>query len=254
MQVKTDAQKRYLKKKVAKRKILVAARKRSTPKSKSTQSGDVEDGEEEEVEEEAPVDQSASAMQVDEPSEDVSAAPEPEAEASEESKEARKIRRRLEKEAKKPVRVKDVDMNAPGEGIINENQKELLKKAKKAMSAAKKPTKSGPADADADDDQVPAVASSSRSRSGSPLVPEGTLPSFPLPVGPAKPDAALLSAQGLPSALKDAVLIDEGLRTRIDDLRIQRSRKGKEKEREDLDETLKKKLREAGVEEFFAGE
>lgn len=240
--VKTEAQKRYLKKKLTKRKVITAARKRSTPKTKAAQQGEAEDGEKEHSED--PADQ-LPAMEVDEPSTEVAAAVD---EVEGESKEARKARRRLEKEAKKAPKVNDIDMDAPGEGIMNENQKELLKKAQKAMKAAKKPTKV----IKISDDRAPSVASSSRSRSGSPLVPAGTLPSFPLPVGPAKPDAALLSAQGLPSALKDAVLIDEGLRTRIDDLLVQRSRKGKEKEMEGLDETLKKKLREAGVEEFFA--
>jgi hypothetical protein len=172
------------------------------------------------------------------------------------SKEERRARRRAEKEARKNANATGGEPAADETRIaVNESQEKLLQKAKKAMKTSKKVASRTTTEdaAQVDDSAAPQEASSSRPRSPSPLVPKGALPAFPLPTGPAKPDAMLLSAQGLPTALKDAVLIDENLKTAVNELTLRPSRKGKERAHEGLDDPLKKKLAEAGVDEFFAG-
>lgn len=86
------------------------------------------------------------------------------------------------------------------------------------------------------------------------------MPTFPLPSGPAKASAKLLSMQGLPAALKDAERVSQELRISIDDLPIQSRRKSQtgkgdaETEQDRLGSRIRTRLRDTGVEEFFAGE
>jgi ATP-dependent RNA helicase DDX51/DBP6 len=86
------------------------------------------------------------------------------------------------------------------------------------------------------------------------------MPTFPLPSGPAKASAKMLSMQGLPAALKDAERVSQELRISIDDLHVQSRRKSQiskgedETEQDRLGSRIRKRLRDTGVEEFFAGE
>lgn len=88
--------------------------------------------------------------------------------------------------------------------------------------------------------------------------PNTGLPSFPLPTGPAPPSQSLLNSQGMPLALKEAILIDDTLKVPVKELRLLegRSRKGKEREvnlDEGVDKALVTKLEQMGIEDFFAG-
>ncbi|KAJ9117288.1 hypothetical protein QFC20_000435 [Naganishia adeliensis] len=84
------------------------------------------------------------------------------------------------------------------------------------------------------------------------------MPTFPSPSGPAKASAKLLSMQGLPAALKDAERVSQELRISIDDLHIQSRRKSQiskgddETEQDRLGSRIRTRLRDTGVEEFFA--
>lgn len=84
------------------------------------------------------------------------------------------------------------------------------------------------------------------------------MPTFPLPSGPAKASSKQLSMQGLPAALKDAERVSQELRISIDDLHVQSRRKnpeeGEDSEQNRLASRIRKRLRDTGVEEFFAGE
>lgn len=66
--------------------------------------------------------------------------------------------------------------------------------------------------------------------------------------------------QGLPAALKDAERVSQELRISIDDLHVQSRRKSPSSKTEaDVDQDrlstrIRKRLRDTGVEEFFAGE
>lgn len=86
------------------------------------------------------------------------------------------------------------------------------------------------------------------------------MPSFPLPTGPAKAPSKHLMMQGLPAALKDAERVSQELRISIDDLHVQSRRKRQIKgddeteERDRLGSKIRRRLRDTGVEEFFAGE
>ena len=71
---------------------------------------------------------------------------------------------------------------------------------------------------------------------------------FPLPTPAATPSQALLAKQGLPAGLTDAEFIDQGLRIAVSELR--HLQLGQETA---LGVRMQSRLKESGVEEFFAG-
>jgi hypothetical protein len=87
------------------------------------------------------------------------------------------------------------------------------------------------------------------------------IPTFPLPKGPAKASAGLLSMQGLPPALRDAERVAQELRIPVKDIQIRRHRRRNIDKEDDesangngLSSSMRKQLEGSGIEEFFAGE
>lgn len=87
------------------------------------------------------------------------------------------------------------------------------------------------------------------------------IPTFPLPTGPAKASAGLLSMQGLPPALRDAERVAQELRIAVKDIEIRQHRrrnidKGQNEQvnTDGLSSRMRKHLEDSGIEEFFAGE
>lgn len=228
----TEKQKRYQKKKLAKQKVLRKAKKAAAPKPKPSMAEPLEQSEPlgTPLQDVAEPNGTAASLQITD-------------------KESKKRKRKAERTTEPTEAEAEQALAAAAEQMegLNDNQKEMLKRAKKAMKIAKRSKKV----VTLEEEQEPVA---STSRSPSPLVPDGALPAFPTPRGPAAPNPLLLSAQGLPEALKSAALIDEAFRIPVRDLRV-KSRKGKEKEiQHGLDEGLLGRLKEAGVDEFFAGE
>lgn len=104
---------------------------------------------------------------------------------------------------------------------------------------------------DAESDAGSSSSSSAASEGSKTSINPDGIPSFPLPQAPAKPSQTLLSRQGLPSALRDAVLISEDDKVKIDDIQLVTRRK-RSAEGEQLGDRIKERLRHLGIEEFFA--
>jgi ATP-dependent RNA helicase DDX51/DBP6 len=68
---------------------------------------------------------------------------------------------------------------------------------------------------------------------------------FPLPMPVAAPNPEILSRQGLPAGLEDAEFVDQELKVSVDQIGA-KSAKG-------VSERMRKRLKEIGVEDFFAG-
>lgn len=75
------------------------------------------------------------------------------------------------------------------------------------------------------------------------------LMAFPLPTSAPAPDPKILSRQGLPSGLEDAVFIDQSLRLPLETLSFGLS----EGSSKGLSEHMTKRLKEIGVDDLFAG-
>ena len=76
-------------------------------------------------------------------------------------------------------------------------------------------------------------------------IPEGTLPLFPLPVRPDAPSKSMLAMQGLDQALMDAELVDPNMLLPIPD--------GQGHGGTMLGEKMRKRLKDLGITELFAG-
>ena len=76
-------------------------------------------------------------------------------------------------------------------------------------------------------------------------IPEGALPLFPLPVRPDAPSKSVLAMQGLDQALVDAEIVDPNTLLPIPD--------GQEHGGTMLSEKMRKRLRDLGITELFAG-
>lgn len=79
-----------------------------------------------------------------------------------------------------------------------------------------------------------------RSPTPPPLVP------FPLPQSAPAPDTSVLARQGLPKGLEDATFIDQSLRIEIEGLQV-------EGQDQVLSVNMRRRLKDIGVEDFFAG-
>jgi ATP-dependent RNA helicase DDX51/DBP6 len=201
-----------------------------------------------------------------------------------ETVEQRRERRRQEKKAKREERRAE-------EARLAEKEKERLKlvaekerEKKEKREAAKQKAAVGKQDEDVDmesvesdsksesDDEEEEDGSSSSSsgsesdaesssstssnQSKTSINPDG-IPSFPLPQAPAKPSQTLLSRQGLPSALRDAVLVQEDDKVKLDQIKLLSRRKRRAgdpdaAEGERLGDRIKERLRHLGIEDFFA--
>lgn len=183
---------------------------------------------------------------------------------SEETVEQRRERRRLEKKAKREVRRAEEKLEAERAAIkqqaLKEEQKE--QQARKAAQKAQHPDDEdvnmqgsdaeSSSDSDSSFDTSDSSAESdaeSSSFSQHSINPEG-IPSFPLPLAPPKPSQALLSRQGLPEALQDAVLISEDEKTSVQDLQLIQRTKGVTRE---LSDHIKGRLAALGISQLFAG-
>ena len=90
--------------------------------------------------------------------------------------------------------------------------------------------------------------------------PPSTLPIFPLPVLPNAPSKTALALQGLDRGLLEAEIVDTAKTIPIDDLKRERVRswesedEGEEGELEHmLSDKMRKRLRDLGITELFAG-
>ena len=195
---------------------------------------------------------------------------------ADETVEQRRERRRLEKKAKREERRAEearlAEKEAERQRLLAEKEKE--KAAKRALQKAKPvpgddvEMKSGSdeeseEESSSEDSDAESEASSSSSSSASSdgagssasINPDG-IPSFPLPQAPAKPSQTLLSRQGLPAALSDAVLVPDDERVPIDEIKLISRRKSRVGGQDDtvLGERIKTRLQDMGFKEFFAGE
>ena len=75
--------------------------------------------------------------------------------------------------------------------------------------------------------------------------PEATLPSFPLPALPDAPSTSILALQGLDQALIDAEIVDPATLMTIPD--------GEDSGGTGLNEKIRKRLKDLGITELFAG-
>ena len=209
---------------------------------------------------------------------DVPAGPESTASAvdpADETVEQRRERRRLEKKAKREERRAEearlAEKEAERQRLLAE--KEKAKAAKRASQKAKPVTtedvdmeSSSDEESDegssSDDSDANSEASSSSTSSGSSDATESSgfvnpdgIPSFPLPQAPAKPSQTLLSRQGLPAALSDAVLVTDDERITIDNIKLISRRKSRVGGQDDtvLGDRMKTRLQDMGFKEFFAG-
>lgn len=99
----------------------------------------------------------------------------------------------------------------------------------------------------------PAASPSSIPRHHSPTPPLPSLPVFPLPIAPDAPSKATLALQGLDKALLTAELIDPTLSVPLDSIDKRVGRSACQNVQPVLSEKMKKRLRELGIVELFAG-
>lgn len=99
----------------------------------------------------------------------------------------------------------------------------------------------------------PAASPSSTPHPHSPTPPLPSLPVFPLPVAPDAPSKATLALQGLDKALLTAELIDPTLSVPLDSIDKHVGRSVSQNVQPVLSEKMKKRLRELGIVELFAG-
>jgi hypothetical protein len=212
------------------------------------------------------------------PIKEIPAAPESTAPAvapEDETVEQRRERRRLEKKAKREDRRAEearlAEKEAERQRLLAEKEKE--KAAKRALQKTKpvsgddvdmEPSSdeeseegSSSEDSDAESEASSSGSSSASSdgaESSASINPDG-IPSFPLPQAPAKPSQTLLSRQGLPAALSDAVLVPDDERITIDDIKLMSRRKSRVGGHDDtvLGDRIKTRLQDMGFKEFFAG-
>lgn len=76
-------------------------------------------------------------------------------------------------------------------------------------------------------------------------IPQAALPSFPLPALPDAPSKSVLALQGLDKALVDAEIVDPSTLLPIPE--------GDEDAGTGLDQKMRKRLRDLGITELFAG-
>lgn len=103
------------------------------------------------------------------------------------------------------------------------------------------------------DAEEPAASPSSIPHHHSPTPPLPSLPVFPLPVAPDAPSKATLALQGLDKALLTAELIDPTLSVPLDSIDKHVGRSVCQNFQPVLSEKMKKRLRELGIVELFAG-
>jgi len=104
--------------------------------------------------------------------------------------------------------------------------------------------------ADEDDEMKDTTAEASGINTGSPLrqrslTPMATLPSFPSPAAPDAPSKSVLALQGLDQALLDAEIVDPATSLPIPS--------GGEDTTTGLSEKTRKRLKDLGIVELFAG-
>ncbi|WVR08741.1 hypothetical protein IAU60_005799 [Kwoniella sp. DSM 27419] len=224
--VKSEAQKNREKKKLKKRRKLEQAKKAAAPKNKEWKPDPVVEALRRAEGEDVP-----SLPDVESGDDAKGLATEAELEKEKRRKEKRekrekrerKEKRRLEREAaaaKPEVTAGDGDDTAAGDVVMSD----------------------GSEASDDDDEPVPDVEDANTKDSPPPLE------AFPLPRMAPAPDAAVLARQGLPSGLEDATFIDQNLRIPLDELDVP-SVAG---EKHDLSARMKRRLKEMGVEDFFA--
>lgn len=224
MQEKTAAKQRYLKKSRDKRKKREKAKKAAAPKRPQ----DNEDLPS------AATSAAAAKMSTDDAVDE---------EDEEEDEEAARERRKAEKRAKREARRKEPKQpKATVEPTSAEVEPTLAEDEKEAPEA---PSRS------------PSPPSPTPERLNTPDIDMDAIPAFPLPEGPAKVDPAVLTAQALPPALRQAIVVREDVQTSLDDFTYARrdwKGKGKDETMAKIGDEMKAKLRKMGVEELFPGE
>ncbi|KAJ9106074.1 hypothetical protein QFC21_001213 [Naganishia friedmannii] len=257
---KTDAQRRYLKKKLDKRKKVLKAKKASEPKQKDGEAPEPSTSRSDPAVEKATT--TAKPSSYDHTSAQTAGIADGNTgtagdEESEESLEARRAKRKaekklireerraLEKELAEQKAVMSVAVANTPEKSSNTEQKRPREDITETESSAKRPRQ-------ADVDSDPSNDESEVQRSGTPLSshsrtpsPEtenrridqdlelememakdlAGIPTFPLPSGRAKASAELLAMQGLPPALRDAERVAQELRVPVRDIQIRQHRR-----------------------------
>ncbi|WVF67768.1 hypothetical protein IAT40_002528 [Kwoniella sp. CBS 6097] len=173
-------------------------------------------------------------------------------------KRQRKERRRLEREAKEAGSAAAGAGAGAGAGASNgedateasangSNGVDIEMDGRNDEAQSEKDSDSDDSDIDSDNE----VDGEERTRSKSSSSPP-PLEAFPLPRMAPAPDAAVLARQGLPQGLQDAEFIDQNLRVKVDELNIPAVGAHSGEEKVVLSDRIKRRLKEMGVEEFFA--
>ncbi|OCF45515.1 ATP-dependent RNA helicase DDX51/DBP6 [Kwoniella heveanensis CBS 569] len=167
-------------------------------------------------------------------------------------KRERKERRRLEREAKEnggSLQAADAKLTAGPANGADEIDVEMEDDLEGEERQGKDSGEIDNADAEGEGSDDELEDGQARSSSSSPP----PLEAFPLPRLAPAPDAAVLARQGLPQGLQDAEFIDQNLRVRVDELEIPAAElTSAGGENTVLSDRMKRRLKETGVEEFFA--
>lgn len=164
-------------------------------------------------------------------------------EEDEEDEEAAKARRKAEKRAKREARRKEADQPRPAP------QAAVIEEEDVAFEAPSEPLM-------ASGSRSPSPAPSDHERLATPDIEMDAITAFPLPEGPPKVDPAVLTAQAMPPALRDAKIVREDTRVALDDFTYTRrdwKGKGRAETTGTVSEEMKAKLRAMGVEDLFPG-
>lgn len=168
-------------------------------------------------------------------------------EDDEDDEEAVRAKRKLEKKAKRESRLPKEKRKPkalpPVSAEISEEAPPLVPQHENAMDVD---------EAEASSSRAPSTVNEDGRLS--PEMEFDAIPAFPLPQGAPKADPALLNAQALPAALRNATIVDDSTRVGLHELTYQKSQwKGKEKQDTHITEKMRVKLEQIGVQDFFAG-
>ena len=265
-QPKSEKKKKYLAKKAKRHKILTKAKKAAAPKNKvwtpgSQDGSSDEDSDGEEDNGNAQAGPSKLPEPVPAPKVDLSLATAngEDDEALEEA--AERERRRLQKKEKRAMRDHEEKRRRKEEKRrLREAEERAKEKGKARAEAGQEDGEEHDRSRDEDVEMAePAGEGNTENGDGLPTLehPETIdrpsspplLEAFPLPTSAPAPDPSLLSRQGLPAGLEHAQLVDQDLRIPIDDVEFTINRQ----RQKGVGERMARRLKEAGVTEFFAG-
>ncbi|KAJ9124143.1 hypothetical protein QFC22_000939 [Naganishia vaughanmartiniae] len=293
MITKTDAQRRYLKKKLDKRKKVLKAKKASEPKQKDGETPEpsasrIDAAVKKPVTIEKPSADDHTTIPAAGANDGIAATEGDE--ESEESLEVRRAKRKAEKKLKREERralekemeeqrvAMPISATGASTGPSNTEQKRSREDIAETAASPKRQRQASAVDDQSDEEaevERSGTPLSAHSRTPSPETENrridqdlelememaknlAGIPTFPLPSGPAKASAGLLSMQGLPPALRDAERVAQELRVTVKDIQIRQHRRrhiAQEDEQantDSLSSRMRKQLEDSGIEEFFA--